>query len=327
MKGANFLNLSTRNLLGILDEAERLFQTGYSAEIPETAPLLACTLFQNEGHYERGIADTALGRLGGTASHFNWPEAYTLSTQEQLDELSGVGLAADILLSAQVSKETFGNGRTLTERMAKQSPVDFISLHDDIYAHQSAMAVLSAFKSALGDLEGKDIAISWAFGSRFVLPSTAHSLLALAAKCGSNVRIVAPSKFSLLRRVYRDAKKIAEANSSKVTEVEDFEVAFNDIDAVFALNWGSFDNFNHPERNSSDAQGCEDWYFTRDTLADGGLFMTEPPVRREMVATPDFLSSTRNLTRQWLARRIATLVSTIRFVRELNNGKAQTVFM
>lgn len=327
MNDSNFLDLSTRNLLKILNEIEQLLQRDYSAETLEATPLLGCTLFHNEGHYERGIADAALGRLGGTASHFTWPESYTLSTREQLDEAEVVASAADVLLSAQVSKDSFGNGRALTERMAKQSQADFISLHDDVYAHQSAMAVLSAFRSALGDLQGKNIAISWAFGSRFVLPSSAHSLFSLAAKFGSNVRIVAPSKFSLLRRVYRDAKNIAKAKPTEITEVEDFEDAFIDADAVFALNWGSFDNFNHPERNSSDAQGFEDWYFTRETIGHDGLFMTQPPVRREMAATPDLLSSPRNLTGEWLARRIATLVSTIRFVREQNDTQYPTALL
>lgn len=314
MTNTNFLDLSAEDTLHLLEEAERLLQAGYPANFYEGAPLLVGMLFHNEGRYEKGVSEAAAGRLGGTVNQFTRPDSFTLSMQEKLDELSLVANATDILLSAQVNEDTFGNGRSVTELMATETPIDFISLHDDIYAHQSALAVLSAVKSRLGKLDRKRIAISWGFGSRFVLPSTAHSILALAPKLGSDVRVVAPPKFSLLHRVYRDASEMAKKHDSTVEQVDTFEEAFPDVDAIFALNWGSFDNFSHPERNASDARGFEDWYFTSDIMPDNSLFVTEPPVRRELLASTNLLLSKANLTREWLARRVAVLVSTIRFI-------------
>ena len=145
--------------------------------------------------------------------------------------------ASDILLTAFSSSETFGEGRMLTKQFAEISRAPFASLHDDIYAWQSALANLLGLESRLNGLAGKQIVITWGFGNSFTSSAPANSTLISALAFGAQVSLVAPSKFSFLNRVRRVAEDTSQCCNVLYEEVDEFEGSFKDADAVFELNW------------------------------------------------------------------------------------------
>ena len=158
---------------------------------------------------------------------------------------------------------------------------------------------------------GRRIVICWGFGSRFVLPRTAHSLVILGAMLGAEMRVAAPPRFSLVRRAVREARRRVKTTSVVIEEADSFEGAFEDADAVFALNWGRLDNFNHPERNAEDASQFKDWFLTGNMLPKNCLFATKPPVQDNFIAGGGLLQNNRNVTPTWLSRRVAVLAASI----------------
>ena len=236
------------------------------------------------------------------------------STEELLDSVRLASTASDILLTAFSSSETFGEGRMLTKQFADASSVPLASLHDDVYAWQSALANLMGLESRLNGLAGKRIAITWGFGDSFTSPAPANSAVIAALAFGAHVRVVAPPKFSFLNRVRRVAEDTSQCCNVLYEEFDEFEGSFKDADAIFALNWLRLDDFNHPERNQEHAQEFKDWHF--DNLPEGTIFSTVPSAQPNLLASRKILESDRNITPLWLKNRVIALAATIAYLVE-----------
>jgi ornithine carbamoyltransferase len=214
----------------------------------------------------------------------------------------------------------------MTTRFPESSDVPVISLHDDFYDWQSSLSQLYGFQRQLGDLSGKQIVLNWAFGSSFLSPAIAHSFMIASALLGANIRVVAPTEFSLLNRVRKNAKDITKDAGTKFEETSSFADAFGDADAVFSLNWFRLDDFNHRERNSKFAGKYKDWYMTPEMLSRSCLFSTEPPLQKGVTLSPELAQDPRNISSSWLTRRVYVLASTIVHVlRESRDSKIVSV--
>jgi ornithine carbamoyltransferase len=140
------------------------------------------------------------------------------------------------------------------------------------------------------------------------------------------VRVVAPPAFSLLNRVRKKAKDIANEVGSKFEETSVFADAFGDADAVFSLNWFRLDDFNHPERNPAFASKYKDWYMVPEMFSRSCIFSTEPPLQTDIMLSPELAQDPRNLSGSWLTRRIHVLAATIVYVlRKIRNEEAISV--
>jgi ornithine carbamoyltransferase len=279
-------------------------------KIDDTIRLIG-SLFHNAPSWEPNISQAAAARLGCSQTNFNWSHDFTLSTEDMLDELEMVSSSVDILLTTYMDSKGLGVGRELTEQFAKRSHAPLINMIDEVFSTQFALAELMGFDAGLGELAGKRIAITWGFGSRFDTPSVAHSLVTLAGLFEMNTRIVAPEPFSLLRRVIRNASEYASSNGLVVEEVSEMQSAFEDVDAVFTLNWSCLNNYQKPERNSETAQGLEEWSLDVDTIPERCVFSTLPPAQADLIATVRLLNSDQNITSSWLSRRISVLMASI----------------
>ncbi|MFW9885981.1 MAG: hypothetical protein ACFFEX_16465 [Candidatus Thorarchaeota archaeon] len=271
------------------------------------------SLFQNGPLFEARAIQVAAGRLGCRTVDLGWNHAQRMSTESLQTEVNMFNKAVDVLLTAFVDMDTFGAGRRVVEQLGAFSRVPLISLSDDIYASQSALAVTSALWEHLGDLKGKNIAVSWGFGSNHVLPSAAHSLCLLGASLGANIRVVSPSDFSLLNRVLRDAQDRAKTAGGTFEECHDFD-SFHDVDAVYAMNWCRLDDFNRPQRNSEYASKHRDWHFTKDVLPQRALFVTRPPIQTELLAGRALIDGENNLTSDLFAWTVQALLASISYV-------------
>jgi ornithine carbamoyltransferase len=307
----NMFDLSFDELEKILSTADNYLTSGIFLPEDVKPPRLIGTMFHNAPEREKRVAEAVAARLGSSCVHFDWNQEFSLSRDELLREVSDVSSAVDLLLTAYVDRKTFGSGRMVTEQFCESVQVPLISLTDDIYANQSALAQLLAIKHKLGTLNGKHLAVSWGFGSKFVLPNIAHSVVLLSSILGANVRIVSPKPFPLLNRVIKKASKLRTSSGKAIEEVHDFKEAFRDVDAIFALNWCCLEQFNHPSRNAELAADFRHWFLTDNNVPTHCLFTTEPPVQTDLLADKKLLESERDVTRLWWNARIAVLGTTI----------------
>ena len=103
----------------------------------------------------------------------------------------------------------------------------------------------------------------------------------------------------------------SDTTGGTVEETNEFENAFNDVDAVIAQNWCRMDDYRHPERNSERAAEFRDWFFTPEVLSDGALFLSNPPVQHDLLASVRLLGSGSNLSGSFHSRRVSVLAASI----------------
>lgn len=283
-------------------------------------------MFHGAAHRDKSICDLAATRLGIKSVDLSWTDVETTESITLLDEVRMASEAVDLLVTVFSSYETFGDGRRLTKKFPESSVVPVISLHDDFYDWQSALSHIHGFQKALGDLQKKQIVIAWGFGTSFNSPAMAHSLMITSALLGANVRVVAPSEFSLLNRVRSRTEEIITDHKSSFEETTEFDNAFKDADAVFSLNWLRLNDFNHPERNMQHASKYREWYMTPDLLPKHCIFSTEHPFQPDLMLSPELVQDQRNISHASLNRRVHLLAATIVHVlRESKNHKTISV--
>jgi ornithine carbamoyltransferase len=299
-------------LQSIIQIAKNVNSSGFSSirEVLQNVKV-AGRIFHGESPLETQVTDIAAARLGQKIVDLGWTNVETMSTEAMLDDVRMSSEAADLLLTAFSSSDTFGEGRILTNQFAQASRVPLVSLHDDIYAWQDALTTLLGLESRLGGVSGKQVVVTWGFGTSFVNPAPAHSLLIAALAFGANVRLVTPPEFSFLNRVRRVARDTSMCSNVLFEEDNEFEGAFKDADAVFALNWLRLDDFSHPERNQTHAKEFKNWFVDEDTISERCIFSTVPPAQSGLLASKKILESDRNITPFWLKHRVISLAATI----------------
>jgi ornithine carbamoyltransferase len=255
----------------------------------------------------------AAGRIGCRSVRLGWDDIRSTSIESIEREVHMFSRAVDVLLTTFIDTDTFGAGQRLVQQLSQSSTSPFINLADYIYAPQSALAVTTALWEHLGGLKGKRIAVSWGFGSTHDLPSPAHSLCLMGASLGADIRVVCPREFPLLSRVIRETQARAKTTEATFEERHDFD-SFDDVDAVFAMNWCRLDDFNRPERNSEYASKYRDWHFTNEVLSPESLFIANPPVQTDLLATRALLDSENNITPKLFALMVQAILASISYV-------------
>jgi ornithine carbamoyltransferase len=319
------IDMDTKTVTEILRRAADIDSQGFTQfEKDAEQQIVLGKMFYGATSHDHKICNLAAAHLGMQAVDLSWVDAGLKDSATLLDELRMCSEVVDLLVTAFSSHETFGDGRKLTTKFPESSDVPIISLHDDFYDWQSALSQLFGFQKQLGDLRGKQIVVNWAFGSSFLSPAIAHGFIIESALLGANVRVVAPSEFSLLNRARKKAKEITEEVGSRFEETSEFTDAFGDADAVCSLNWFRLDDFIHPERNQQYASKYKDWYMTPELLSRSCLFSTEPPLQTGITLSPELAQDSRNLFGSWLTRRVHVLSATIFYVLQGNSDNGIT---
>lgn len=303
--------MDSRVVTDILKVAHDIEISGFSEVSKEIRDSLVLgTMFHNAASREVQVCELTGARLGVPVVDLSWRNVESKETSMILDEIRMASNVVDVLLTAFSTfsgRETFGEGRKLTEKFPTFSDVPLISLHDDIYNWQTALSHVLGFQNRIGDLSGKQIVVSWGFGSNFTNPSIAHALMVASALAGADVRIVAPPDFPTLGRVRKEASQ----SSVSVEATSDFESAFKDADAVYVLNWFRLNDFNHPERNAKQASKYKDWYLTPELLPDSCILSTDPSIQSDITVSSELLHDQRCINSSWLSRRVQILAATI----------------
>ena len=305
----NYLRImDSHEITDILKGAHDIETNGYSKVSKEIRDSLVLgTMFHNAASREVQVCELTGARLGVPVVDLSWRNVQSKETSVLLDEIRMVSDAVDLLLTAFSSSETFSEGRKLTEKFPTYSDVPLISLHDDIYNWQTALSHLLGFQNRIGNLSGKQVVVSWGFGSNFTNPAIAHSLMVTCVLAGADVRVVAPPDFPTLGRVRKEASQ----STVSVEATSDFANAFKDADAVYVLNWFRLNDFNHPERNTPQASKYKDWYLTQDLLPDSCVLSTDPSIQSDITISSELLHDSRCINPSWQSRRVQILAATI----------------
>ncbi|MHA1959797.1 MAG: hypothetical protein ACW99U_06180, partial [Candidatus Thorarchaeota archaeon] len=165
MKAASILEMDQKTIAGIIDRAQSLLDGCYANPWnTDASPGLLGTLFHNIPPNEVRITRAAAQRLGMGSVDFGLHEEFTMNDEETLLEVDNIASVADSLVGGFVDLDTFGKGHELVEKVADRASIPFVSIRDDIYSNQSALAELLAMKSHFGKIDGLKITVSWGFG-------------------------------------------------------------------------------------------------------------------------------------------------------------------
>jgi knotted carbamoyltransferase YgeW len=103
-------------------------------------------------------------------------------------------------------------------------------------------------------LEGKTVAVSWAYSPSYAKPlSVPQGLITLLTRFGMRVRLAHPEGYALMPRCLEAAAAAASASGGSFEAVDSMDEAFRDADIVYPKSWGPYDLM--LERREADRKG------------------------------------------------------------------------
>jgi N-acetylornithine carbamoyltransferase len=174
---------------------------------------------------------------------------------------------------------------------ASASEVPVINMESSVWHPCQALA--DAFTWAeLGLGTGDPVVLSWAYHPKALPTAVPHSVLAMAAQRGLDIRVLRPHAFALDRELVAEATRIAEFAGGSVSETDDL-AALDGAKVIYAKSWGSLEAYGDAEADGALREPHHDWQVTPDWMArtDRGRFMHCLPVRRNVVVADAVLDS------------------------------------
>ncbi len=131
--------------------------------------------------------------------------------------------------------------------------VPIVNLQCDVDHPTQTMADLMWLEDNFGDLEGRNIAMTWAYSPSYAKPlSVPQGLITLLTRFGANVTLAHPPGYQLTEAATTAAASNGAAGGS-FRVVDNMDEAFIDADVVYPKSWGAYDLM--LERVDANAQG------------------------------------------------------------------------
>jgi ornithine carbamoyltransferase len=106
-------------------------------------------------------------------------------------------------------------------------------------------------------LEGKTVAVSWAYSSSYAKPlSVPQGLITLLTRFGMHVRLAHPKGYNLMPRCLETARAGASSSGGSFETMESMDEAFRGADIVYPKSWGPFELM--LERREADRRGSRE---------------------------------------------------------------------
>jgi ornithine carbamoyltransferase len=323
MTSMRFEEIGRESVQNILSSAQMILESDFS-QIPKNLLSLRIigSFLQGSPMSEYEAVDVAFKKIEKSYIPFSFKGSDTLSSEEVVLKLMMLSKSVDTILASYYDSDTFSEGRILTSKLAEVASVPSISIRDDIYANLSGLAILLGLKQRLGSLENKRIAVHWVFGSRFVAPSVAHSVLSLGAKLGGAMSVFAPDKFPLLRRILKKCE-----SQGLLHNHADMDEDLHSFDAIIPINWCRIEDFSYPERNVQYAAEFKDWYLDERSVSENTLLISEPPIQLDLSVGKLLVQKSSNLTHNWYNLVSSSLLSTIEYVVSNSKELDEPIFL
>jgi len=244
---------STQELLTLLDLAD-CFQ-GMDRQRIATALFeneLFLSLFFDASTRTRSAWAGAAARLGarplvldGSSTQVSHGE-----TAEETGAMLGMnahalGVRHDLILGAGNSfmRDAHRGISNYLGDMDDDRNVPLVNLQCDIDHPTQSLADLAWLRERFPEgLQGKSIAMSWAYSPSYAKPlSVAQGIVSLMTRMGMHVRLAHPKGYELMPDTLRCAESFAKESGGSFSVGNDMDAAFAGADIVYPKSWGPYD--------------------------------------------------------------------------------------
>jgi N-acetylornithine carbamoyltransferase len=189
---------------------------------------------------------------------------------------------------------------------ARHASVPVMNMESSLWHPLQTLADLLTLKEHLGDLRGKELAITWVHSPTPVSPSVVHSLLHGSLRSGMRVRLAHPPGFELDADVVSAAEELARASGGELQRDLTLEQAVRGARVVYARSWQSLETYGNATLAASQRSRHTSWRIDEKLLAQGedARLMHAMPVRRNVEATDEVLDGPRSLLYEQAANRL-----------------------
>jgi N-acetylornithine carbamoyltransferase len=306
-------------VLGLAQDLKMRFSSGEPHELlrGKTNYLI----FYNPSLRTRNSFETGMTQLGGHANFLSPSSMYSPGTSETAAPgdlvkesreavsdtarvLSRYGHAISIRMFQDATGWVHGRGNAILREFAKWADIPIINMEDDVYHPCQAMADLLTLKEHLGNVEGKKIAITWAYSDKDRTIGVMHSAALLCTRFGMNVTVAHPKGYEFDDHVTAWCQENAAEFGGSYTYTDDIDEAFRDADAVMPKSWISND-YLPPKNPKIDLEGARElnrrykhWKCTEEKLGlckESVLYMHCAPVDRGNEVTDEIVDGPRSV--------------------------------
>ncbi|MBI5363452.1 MAG: N-acetylornithine carbamoyltransferase [Planctomycetes bacterium] len=277
--------------------------------------------------------EAAMHQLGGQVSHLTaQSDFWELESQEgaRMDGKAPEHVKdAALVLSRYVNAlairpalvgQSWANDRrdTVIKSWAAHARVPVINMESDLWHPLQALADLMTMRERLGDLAGKELAITWTNSPTAATPAVTNSLLLAALRVGMKVRVAHPSGYDLDDQVLGEAGRIAEAKQTTLDVGMTAAEAVNGAHVVYARSWQSLEDYGNATLAASRRARATGWTLDEAMMKRGknAVLMHAMPVRRNVEVTDEVLDGPRSLVYDQAENRLhsqkAVLVTLLR---------------
>jgi len=180
---------------------------------------------------------------------------------------------------------------------AAHARVPVINMESTLWHPLQALADLLTLREALGQLQGRRLAIVWTRSPAPASPAPVHSLLHAALRFGIDVGVAHPSGYELDSEVMAEATNLAGEGGAKLAVGLELAEAIEGADVVYGRSWQSLEDYGNPTLAATRRARSPDWTIDERLLARGheARFMHAMPVRRNLEVTDAVLDGTHSL--------------------------------
>lgn len=154
-----------------------------------------------------------------------------------------------------------GEGHAYLREVAHWADKPVINMQCDVDHPCQTLADLMTIREKLGtDLQGKRIAVSWAYTRTYAKPlSVPQGLITLMTRFGMDVVLAHPPEFTLMPDQIEIAQRNAAESGGRFSIVHDMEAAFEGAHVVYPKSWGCIDLFTRPEESLALGAKYKSW--------------------------------------------------------------------
>jgi N-acetylornithine carbamoyltransferase len=189
---------------------------------------------------------------------------------------------------------------------AQFAEVPVINMESALWHPLQALADLMTMRESLGNLDGKELTITWTHSPTPASPAVAHSLMHAALRQGMNVRVAHPAGYELDEDVMASASDLAQSRGRSITSTHDQDAAAEGAHIVYARSWSSLQDYGNPTLSASKVSRTTDWKVDDALLqrGDSARLMHAMPVRRNLEVPDAVLDGDRSLIYQQAENRL-----------------------
>ncbi|MFT7667621.1 MAG: N-acetylornithine carbamoyltransferase [Planctomycetota bacterium] len=189
---------------------------------------------------------------------------------------------------------------------AEHAQVPVINMESALWHPLQALADIMTMRESLGELDGKQLTVSWTHSPSSASPAVVHSLIMAALRQGMNVNITHPTGYALDEEVMSVASDLASTKGRALNTTQDQKEATAGSHIVYARSWSSISDYGNPTLAASHRARTQDWTVDESLLKLGSnaKLMHAMPVRRNLEVPDAVLDGERSLIYEQAENRL-----------------------